>query len=177
MACQLTRVLQAVCAGLADAVRGRREFQKEFEVEATRILAWKPNPIKHAENAAEIATILLDPTSSGLSDVEAIESLKEVFQDLTLHQLGLMAGFRECIRGLLNELDPELLEKSQPSESKGKGIGLLSSKSIRSEAAAWRRYREKYRQLAEEEVKVFERILAPHFAKAYLSVQKTRKRA
>jgi predicted component of type VI protein secretion system len=177
MARQLISVLQAVCAGLADAVRGRREFQKEFEVEATRILAWKPNPIKHAENAAEIATILLDPTASGLSDEEAIESLKEVFQDLTLHQLGLMAGFRECIRGLLKELDPEVLGKVQPGESKGKGIGLLSGGSIRSEAAAWRRYMEKHRQLTEEEVKVFERILAPHFTKGYLSVHKTRKRA
>lgn len=177
MAKQLAMVLQAVCAGLADAVRGRREFQKEFEVETTRILAWKPNPIKHAENAAEIATILLDPTSAGLSDEEAIESLKEVFQDLTLHQLGLMAGFRECIRGLLRELDPEVLGKVQPGESKGKGIGLLSGGSIRSEAAAWRRYMEKHRQLTEEEVKVFERILAPHFTKGYLSVHKTRRRA
>jgi type VI secretion system FHA domain protein len=177
MAKQLTSVLQAVCVGLADAVRGRREFQKEFEVEATRILAWKPNPIKHAENAAEVATILLDPTSSGLSDEEVIASLKEVFQDLTLHQLGLMAGFRECIRGLLKELDPEVLGKVQPGEPKGKGMGLLSGGRIRSEAAAWRRYMEKHRQLTEEEVKVFERILAPHFTKGYLSVHKTRTRA
>lgn len=176
MAKQLTMVLQAVCAGLADAVRGRREFQKEFEVEATRILAWKPNPIKHAEDATEIATILLDPTSAGLSDEEAIESLKEVFQDLTLHQLGLMAGFRECIRGLLKELDPEVLGMATPGESKGKGRGLLGGGNVRAEAAAWRRYVEKHRQLTEEEVKVFERILAPHFTKGYLSVHKTRRR-
>lgn len=177
MATQFTKVLQTVCAGLADAVRGRREFQKEFEVEATRILAWKPNPIKHAENADEIATILLDPISSGLSDEEAIESLKEVFQDLTLHQLGLMAGFRECIRGLLKELHPDVIGKVRPGESKGKGIGLLSGGNIRSEAAAWRRYMEKHRQLTEEEVKVFERILVPHFTKGYLSVHKNRTRA
>lgn len=176
MAKQLTKVLQTVCAGLTDAVRGRREFQKEFEVEATRILAWKPNPIKHAEDAVEIATILLDPTSSGLSDEEAIESLKEVFQDLTLHQLGLIAGFRECLRGLLKELDPEVLGKARPGESNGKRIGLLTGGNIRSEASAWRRYMEKHRQLTEEEVKVFERILAPHFTKGYLSVHKARTR-
>lgn len=177
MATQFTMVLQTVCAGLADAVRGRREFQKEFEVEATRILAWKPNPIKHADNAAEVATILLDPISAGLSDEEAIESLKEVFQDLTLHQLGLMAGFRECLRGLLKELHPDVIGKVRPGESKGKRVGLLSGENIRSEAAAWRRYMEKHRQLTEEEVKVFERILAPHFTKGYLSVHKTRTRA
>lgn len=177
MARRIETVLNTLCAGLADAVRGRREFQKEFEVEATRILAWTPNPIKHAESAAEIAAILLDPASCRLTDHEAIAGLREVLQDLTLHQLGLMAGFRECVRGLLKELDPEGIEKVRPGESKGKGIGLLSGRSIRAEAAAWRRYVETHRRLTDEEVKVFERILAPHFAKGYLAVHKTRKRS
>jgi predicted component of type VI protein secretion system len=52
---------------------------------------------------------------------------------------------------------------------------LLAGGSVRQEAAAWRRFVEKHRQLTEEEVKVFERILAPHFAKGYLSVHKTRR--
>ena len=176
MANQIASVLQVVFAGLADAVRGRREFQKEFEVEATRILAWTPNPIKHAEGSREIGTILLDPESIGLTTDQVARSLKEVFQDLTLHQLGLMAGFRECIRGLLKELDPEVLGKSPKVEASRKGIGLLSGGNVRAEAAAWRRYIDKHRQLTEEEVKVFERILAPHFAKGYLSVHKTRRR-
>lgn len=177
LAAQLTSVLHVVCVGLADAVRGRRTFQKEFEVEATRILARTPNPINAAENAEEVATILLDPRSKGLSNDQAMASLSEVFQDLTLHQLGLMAGFRECIRGLLKELDPERVEKGADNRTKGKGIGLLGGGAVRTEAAAWRRYKDKHRQLSEEEVKVFERILAPHFSKGYLSVHTTRQRA
>jgi len=177
LAAQITSVFQVLCVGLADAVRGRRTFQKEFEVEATRILARTPNPINAAENAEEVATILLDPQSKGLSDEQAMASLSEVFQDLTLHQLGLMAGFRECIRGLLKELDPERLEKGLDNRTKGKGIGLLGGGAVRTEAAAWRRYKDKHRQLSEEEVKVFERILAPHFSKGYLSVHTTRQRA
>lgn len=177
LASQVASVLQAVCVGLADAVRGRRAFQKEFEVEATRILAWTPNPIKSAEGAEEIASILLDPRSKGLSDEQATASLTEVFHDLTLHQLGLMAGFRECIRGLLKELDPAVLEKGTGNRPKRKGIGLLGGGTVRAEAVAWRRYKEKHQQLSEEEVKVFERILAPHFTKGYLSVHATQKRA
>ncbi|MDH4079508.1 MAG: type VI secretion system-associated FHA domain protein TagH [Nitrospira sp.] len=177
LASQLAAVLQVVCAGLADAVRGRRAFQKEFEVEATRILAWTPNPIKSAEDAEEIASILLDPRSKGLSDEQATASLTEAFHDLTVHQLGLMAGFRECIRGLLKELDPDKLEKGTGNRSKEKGLGLLGGRTVRTEAAAWRRYKDTHRQLCEEEVKVFERILAPYFAKGYLSVHKTRTRS
>ena len=177
LAAQLTSVLHVVCVGLADAVRGRRMFQREFEVEATRILARTPNPINAAENAEEIATILLDPLSKGLPDEQAMASLTDVFQDLTLHQLGLMAGFRECIRGLLKELDPEAMEKGAGNRPKEKGIGLLGGGAVRTEAAAWRRFKDKHRQLSEEEVKVFERILAPHFSKGYLSVHTTRPRA
>lgn len=173
---RIEQVLHVVFAGLADAVKGRREFQREFEVEATRILDWAPNPIKHAETAGEIASLLLDPRSPGLSEEKAKGYLQEVFQDLTLHQLGLMAGFRECVRGLLKEFDPVLLTKGEKEKSIGKGLGLLGGKGVRTDAAAWQRFLEKYRQLTEEEVRVFEQILAPHFAKGYLSIQKTRRR-
>lgn len=175
MAMQVAAVLSTLFAGLADSVRGRRKFQKEFEIEATRILAWKPNPIKHADSASEIAAILLDPASCELTEEEAIASLDDVLQDLTLHQLGLMAGFRECLRGLLKELAPESVGKASAGDSKGSKLGLLSGGGVRADAAAWRRYVDKHRQLTEEEVKVFERILAPHFAKGYLSVHKARK--
>jgi type VI secretion system FHA domain protein len=169
-------VLHVVFAGLADAIKGRREFQREFEVEATRILDWSLNPIKHAESPAEIAALLLDPRSQRLTEDQVKTFLREVFQDLTLHQLGLMAGFRECVRGLLKEFDPVALTKGGKGESTGKTLGLLGGKSVRTDAEAWRRFLEKYRQLTEEEVRVFEQILAPHFAKGYLSIQKTRRR-
>lgn len=177
VAYRIEQVLQIVFAGLAAANKGRREFQREFEVEATRILDWAPNPIKHADTAGEIASLLLDPRAPGLSEEQAKAYLQEVFHDLTLHQLGLMAGFRECVRGLLKEFDPVSLTKGEKGRSIGKGLGLLSGRNGRADAAAWQRFLEKYRQLTEEEVKVFERILAPHFAKGYLSVHKARKRA
>jgi len=172
----VARVLQAVFSGLADAIRGRREFQKEFEVEATRILAWTPNAIKQAESTADIQTIVLHPESQGLTREQVIANLEEVFQDLTLHQLGLLAGFRECVRGLLKELDPQAIAKSGKGGSSGVRIGLLGGKSVKADAAAWKQYVEKHRQLTEEEVKVFERILAPHFATGYLSIHKSRHR-
>ena len=171
----LARVLETMFSGLADAIRGRREFQKEFEVEATRILAWTPNAVKQAETAAEMETILLHPESQGLTSEQVIANLRDVFQDLTLHQLGLLAGFRECIRGLLKELDPQAIAKTGKSGSSPVGIGLLVGRNIKADAAAWKKYVETHRQLTEEEVKVFERILAPHFAQGYLSIHKKRR--
>lgn len=173
----ISAVLRAVCGGLADAVRGRREFQREFEVKPPRLLAGTPNPIKDADNAPEIETILLNPASCQLTEEQAIECLKEVFQDLVLHQLGLMVGLRESIRGLLKEFDPAVLRGGASDEFKEKGVGLLGNKTDRADAAAWQRYVNKYRRMTEEEVKFFERVVAPYLAKGYLSVQKNRKRS
>jgi predicted component of type VI protein secretion system len=99
-----------------------------------------------------------------------VKDLESVFQDLALHQMGLMAGLRACLRGILSELDPDSIEKAA-KEERGKLPGLPWTLS----AEAWNRFKEKHRELSEEEVKVFERILAPHFASGYLSIQKGKK--
>lgn len=173
----IAAVFSAVCGGLAVAIRGRREFQREFEVELPRFAAGMPNPIKDADNASEIETILLNPASCQLSEGQAIECLQEVFQDLVFHQLGLMVGLREGIRGVLKEFDPAVVKGGASDEFKEKGLALLGGKKDRADAAAWQRYVNKYRRMTDEEVKCFERVVAPYLAKGYLSVQKSRKRS
>ncbi len=94
--------------------------------------------------------------------------LQGLFHDLALHQLGLVAGFKECLRGLLAELDPQSFE----AEARGAAFGIgplripmhLSS----FEKDAWTRFKLKHAQLSEEEVKIFERILAPHLQRVYV---------
>ena len=167
-------VLDVTVNSLSDAIKGRREFAREFEVEATRLLSWVPNRIKLAEGGQEIGAYLLDPRRDDVNMERIAADLQGLFHDLALHQLGLVAGFKECLRGLLAELDPGSFE----AEARGAAFGIgplripmhLSSL----EKDAWMRFKHKHAQLSEEEVKVFERILAPHFAKGYMSVQKAK---
>jgi type VI secretion system protein ImpI len=167
-------VLGVTVNSLSDAIKGRREFAREFEVEATRLLSWMPNRIKLAESGQEIGAYLLDPRKEDVDMERIAGDLQGLFHDLALHQLGLVAGFKECLRGLLAELDPQSFE----AETRGAAFGIgplripmhLSSL----EKDAWTRFKLKHAQLSEEEVKVFERILAPHFAKGYMSVQKAK---
>lgn len=170
-------MVKAVAAGLVDVVRARRTFQKEFEAKTTRPIAKNPNPIKYADSAQEIEAVLLDPTVADLSDEQLMACVTEVFRDMTIHHLGLMAGFNESIRGLLKELNPEVIAKTAPAEMPGKGIGLFSNKELRAEAAAWRQYVQKHREFTEEEVKVFEHLLAPYFTKGYLAFHHAHKQA
>lgn len=165
---RLDRVLTVMIDSLADAVKGRREFEAGFEVESTRIFMRKPNPIKVVEGSREIGAYLFDPNISESTE-KVVADLEDVFTDLALHKVGMVAGFRECLRGLLKQLDPDVLEGKERREGGALRIGPLAK------LAAWDRFREKHRELSEEEVRTFEQILGPYFAEGYLSVQKKKK--
>lgn len=165
---RLDRVLTVMVDSLADAVKGRREFEEGFEVESTRIFMRKPNPIKVVEGSREIGAYLFDPNISESTE-KVVSDLEDVFTDLALHKVGMVAGFRECLRGLLKQLDPDVLEGKERREGGALRIGPLAK------LAAWDRFREKHRELSEEEVRTFEQILGPYFAEGYLSIQKKKK--
>jgi type VI secretion system protein ImpI len=165
---RLDRVLTVMVDSLADAVKGRKEFEEGFEVESTRIFMRKPNPIKVVEGSREIGAYLFDTNISESTD-KVIDDLEDVFTDLALHQVGMMAGFKECLRGLLKQLDPDSFEGKERRDGGALRIGPLAK------LAAWDRFREKHRELSEEEVRTFEQILGPYFAEGYLSIQKKKK--
>ena len=165
---RIDRVLTVMVDSLADAVKGRREFEEGFEVESTRIFMRKPNPIKVVEGSREIGKYLFDMAIAESTE-KVIADLEDVFTDLALHKVGMVAGFRECLRGVLKQLDPDILEGVERKEGGVLRVGPLAK------LAAWDRFREKHRELSEEEVRTFEQILGPYFAQGYLSVQKKKK--
>lgn len=164
---RIASVLKVMMGSLTDAIRGRRQFEEEFDVEATRIFSWKPNPIKLAENQKEMGKYLLNWNKAGDDIEKAAANLEGVFADIAIHQLGLIAGFKECLRGILGQLDPSSLEE----EGRANAVNLGPFVTI----AAWNIFKEKHRKLLQEEVRTFETILGPHFAKGYLSIQEKKK--
>lgn len=168
---RLERAWDVLLDGLADAVKGRRQFESEFDANSTRIFSWKPNPIKHAESAKDIGAYLLDWRRPESAE-RVTGDLKEVFTDLALHQMGLMAGFQHSVRGLLERLDPEAIERE--ARDGAFGIGGVKPFGAR---AAWEHFKEVHRALSEEEVKTFETVLGPHFIRGYLSLQRKKANA
>jgi type VI secretion system protein ImpI len=165
---RIGRVLTVMVTSLADAVKGRREFEAGFEVESTRIFLRKPNPIKVVEGSREIGKYLFDLKISEETE-KVVADLEDVFTDLALHQVGMIAGFKESLRGLLKELDPDFLEAQERNGGGTRRFGPLAR------LAAWDRFRDKHRELSEEEVRTFEQVLGPYFAEGYLSIQKKKK--
>ncbi|MGD9853119.1 MAG: type VI secretion system-associated FHA domain protein [Nitrospirales bacterium] len=160
-------VLTVLLNFVLDSLKGRRKFQKELEVEVTRIFGKERNPIKWAETSQEIRTYLFESAESNTQFPQIIKELQQVLEDLSLHPVGLMAGFRECVRFLLKQLDPSTLEMESKNKRKAVGSRLLPMRLLGSHPT-WEYFKEKHRQLREEEIKTFHRLLGPEFAKGYL---------
>jgi predicted component of type VI protein secretion system len=143
-------------------------------VEVTRIFGKERNPIKWAESSQDIRTYLFKSMESQSQFPRIMTELKQVLEDLALHPVGLMAGLRECVRFLLKQLDPMILEMESEQKKKTMGSRLLPL-GLLGNHPAWEHFKEKHRQLREEEIKTFHRLLGPEFAKGYLRAYQQQK--
>ncbi|HRB16810.1 MAG TPA: type VI secretion system-associated FHA domain protein TagH [Nitrospira sp.] len=173
---RIDQVLQITFGNLVESLRGRRQFARELEVEATRILNWAPNQIKQAENEQQVGAYLFDALANP-KDAEAVMAdLQRVFRDLALHHIGVIKGFEESLRAVLREFDPATIEAEfEVSPVEIGPLRLPPSFRLLKQWGAWKHFKRKHRRFTEEEVRIFEQILAPHFAKGYLDVQKTQR--
>ena len=173
---RIDQVLQITFGNLVESLRGRRQFARELEVEATRILNWAPNQIKLAENEQQVGAYLFDALSNPQEAEAVLADLERVFRDLALHQIGLIKGFEESLRAVLREFDPAAIEADVAVSPVQIGpLRLPPSFRLLKQWGAWKHFKRKHRRFTEEEVRIFEQLLAPHFAKGYLDVQKTQR--
>jgi len=166
---QLSRQKDAVIAlfleYVADVVRSRREFEQELEVEVTKIFSRERNPIKWAESSKEIADYLFDMSRPSPTLDQALKDLKQTLSDLARHPFGMMAGFRECIRGLLKQLNPSVIAREAKSGSLSFPIQAWPSLT---KTAAWNQFVQMHQTLTEEETKTIQTLLRNEFGKGYL---------
>lgn len=171
------KLVEAVSFGLSKAIAGRREFQELYGTKMTRFFTGEPNPIKEAEDAEHIAAILRNPASYQLTEEEVIACVKEVFEDIVVHQLGLLQALDGSARGVLKQFDPARIHAGTLDEVDSKGIAWFSNGRKQENAEAWQRYVSKYRQVTKEGVDIREGIVGHQIAEAYRSVHKSRNRS
>jgi len=168
---RLRQILEMFFEFLHKALQGRRQVEQEFEAEVTRIFSRERNPVKEATSATALGKSLFQVRHSKDRPDMTIQHLQAALDDLSLHHMGMMAGFRESLHGLLMQLDPATLE--QEAQSTPLQIGPLSipSKFVPfSGIRNWSYFKRKHHQFLDQEVKTFESILGPHFSKGYLRV-------
>ncbi len=120
-----------------------------------------------ARDPAALAAALLDWRDRSLDAPKAVE---EIFADLMIHQVALLDGVMQGIRGLLEQLAPENIERQvdlDPQTRFALGRSKARYKTI------WETYSVLYDQLAEEK-QAFAQIFGNQFTEAYREFRRQR---
>lgn len=155
---QILQVLDLSLEWVANMLKGRREFENQFQADLTMVFSKEGNPLKSSGSTNEMARHLLDWRSAkDTAQQKAI--LEGVFKDIAMHQLGLVAGAQACLKKLLERLDPKVMEQ----EVKGK-VGFLGSL----EKKVWEVYGLRHKEMFEENSKLFNELIYPNLREGYL---------
>jgi len=150
---------------VSNCLKGRREFENQFNADLTLVFAKGGNPIKSAGSPKEIGRWLLDFRAK--RDLEQTKTqLDNAFKDLTMHQLGLLAGVQECLKALLGRIEPKVIEQEALAQAKGFS-GMMAKLNVAKKA--WETYTEKHKEMFEENSKLFNELIYPNIRKGYLA--------
>lgn len=156
---ELGSILRAMTSGTVRLMHSRSMTKHEMRANVTIIASAGNNPIKFAPDGSAALQQMLGRQFSGF--MKPIEAIEDAFDDLSAHQLGLLAGARRAALELIEQLDPE--RTSADYEPSGMLEGLLPS--LR-EARLWRRHQRHYRRVAEDQ-EGLARLIERSFVKSY----------
>jgi type VI secretion system FHA domain protein len=147
---------------ISKSLKGRKEFEGQFSADLTMVFGRQANPIKQGGGPEDIGRFLLD-WRKPRSALAVREALDGAFKDLTMHQLGLLAGVQESLGAVLKRLDPKVVE----NEAKEKGVGgMFASLDKR----AWKHYSDIFAEIFSENSKLFNEMIYPNVRKGYLAL-------
>ena len=150
---------------VSNCLKGRREFENQFNADLTLVFAKGGNPIKSAGSPKDSGRWLLDFRSKRDLDQTKLQ-LDNAFKDLTMHQLGLLAGVQECLKALLGKLEPKVIEQEALAQARGFS-GMMAKLNVAKKA--WETYTEKHKEMFEENSKLFNELIYPNIRKGYLA--------
>lgn len=144
-------VLRASAKALVELQKGQEQFGSEMGVRTI-----KEFTALHAAGSAEaVLAYLLDWKAGGSARTQ---ELVGVYADLMIHQVALINGLMEGVRGLLARLSPQEIER-----------GVNAGWATRA-AAVWKKYVERHEQLARDDKALTSVVFGSEFARAYAEV-------
>lgn len=106
MVCVLHRPLAT--RGAAEWLVARAALKREMRAQMPMITARENKPLKFSPLVEVALQHLLSPTVTGF--IAAAPAVRDAFNDLRAHQLGVMAGMKAALDGVLQRFDPQQLE-------------------------------------------------------------------
>jgi type VI secretion system FHA domain protein len=153
-------ILRVVVAGLMDVLQARDKIKNEFRMRMTTFKQADNNPLKFSANIEDaLHNLLVKRNPAYLGPVEAFE---DAFLDVRNHQMAMLAGVRVAFEAMLEDFDPERLQKE--FEANAKGGNFLGGGA---KAKYWDLYRARFRDMVKDADSSFRKLFGDDFAKAY----------
>lgn len=153
-------LLRESTRGAVELMVARTRLKQEMRAQVTIIAERENNPLKFSPSVEVALQHLLSPTSPGF--MAAAPAMRDAFDDLRAHQLGVMAGMKSAFDEVLQRFDPQLLEAKL---SKRSAIDSLIP-SVR-KARLWEAFQQLFSQLSNEAHDDFDDLFGKAFLKAY----------
>jgi predicted component of type VI protein secretion system len=154
------QLLRESTRGVVELLVARAALKREMRAEMTMIVARENNPLKFSPSVEVALQHLLGPPAPGF--MAAAPAMRDAFDDLRAHQLGVMAGMKAASEGVLQRFDPTQLEAKLTKRSALSNLIPSSRK-----ARLWELFQELFAQLSSEAQDDFDELFGKAFLKAY----------
>ncbi len=156
------QLLREATRGTVELLIARAALKREMRADVTMIVARENNPLKFSPSTEVALQHLLGTPAPGF--LSAPQAMRDAFDDLRAHQLGVMAGMRAALEGVLQRFDPAVLEGRIARRSGLSGLLAGGRK-----AQLWEQFQTLYAQLSEEAAEDFHELFGKAFLRAYES--------
>ncbi|WP_078085373.1 type VI secretion system-associated FHA domain protein TagH [Microbulbifer mangrovi] len=154
---QSAEIIEETVSRLIDLLRARTSIKNELRVQRTMIQTEANNPLKFSASAGDALAAMFAGNGAFLQPVEAV---RDSFDDLSDHQVAVLAGMRAGYDAMLRFFSPESIERRNGAQG-----GVFSSKGARN----WDNFVEMYRQLVSDPEACYRRLFGDEFASTYES--------
>lgn len=120
----LGAVARELLTGWLDLLLNRSQIRQELRLDATLIGARENNPLKFSLNYQDAIGRMLQGESMGF--MPPVESARQVADDLSAHQLAMMAGIDAGVKALVASLEPKAAMKGKSALTGAQAIAKLA---------------------------------------------------
>ena len=153
-------LLRESTRGAVELLRARAALKQEVRAQVTMIVTQGNNPLKFSPNVDAALNHLLGPAAAGF--MPPARAMRDAFDDLRAHEIGVMAGMRAALDGVLARFDPAALDSA--ITKRGALASLLPGSR---KAQLWEQFQQLYTQLSREAADDFHTLFGKAFLQAY----------
>ncbi len=153
-------LLRSATAGAVDMLSARAATKRELQASVTIISAKANNPLKFLSDPGAALQQMLHSRLPGF--MRGDEAMRDAFEDLRAHEVGVIAGTRAALQEVLQKFSPDLLD-----ERLAKGSVLSSLLPSVRKTRLWEQYLERYAEIRREAEDDFQDIFGRAFREAY----------